>query len=77
MLLTHKETIKRSTGRYFRFVEAALSAVKAPPLPLYSCKYSKKEYTEYGVHRNLPKGKESRFELIWLPCLVSHPLADH
>ena len=46
MLITRKETIKRSTGRYFRFVEAALSTVKASHLPLYSCKYSKKVYTQ-------------------------------
>jgi uncharacterized protein YjhX (UPF0386 family) len=45
MLITRKETITRSTGRYFRFVEAALSTVKAFLLPLYSCKYSKKVYT--------------------------------
>jgi hypothetical protein len=46
MLITRKETITRSTGRYFRFVEAALSTVKASHLPLYSCKYSKKVYTQ-------------------------------
>jgi len=46
MLITRKETITRSTGRYFRFVEAALSTVKASLLPLYSCKYSKKVYTQ-------------------------------
>jgi len=46
MLITRKETIKRSTGRYFRFVEAALSTAKASHLPLYSCKYSKKVYTQ-------------------------------
>ena len=46
MLVTRKETITRSTGRYFRFVEAALSTVKASHLPLYSCKYSKKVYTQ-------------------------------
>ncbi len=46
MLITRKETITGSTGRYFRFVEAALSTVKASHLPLYSCKYSKKVYTQ-------------------------------
>jgi hypothetical protein len=46
MLITRKETITRSTGRYFRFVKAALSTVKASHLPLYSCKYSKKIYTQ-------------------------------
>ena len=46
MLITRKETITRSTGRYFRFVEAALSTVKASHLPLYSCNYSKKVYTQ-------------------------------
>jgi hypothetical protein len=38
MVVTCKETIKRSTGRYFWFVETAL--------PFYSCKYSKKLYTQ-------------------------------
>jgi len=46
MLITRKEIIIRSTGRYFRFVEAALSTVKASHLSLYSCKYSKKVYTQ-------------------------------
>jgi len=49
MLLTCKETIKRSAGRYFRFVEAALSTVKASHLPLYSHKYSKKVYTQHQL----------------------------
>ena len=46
MLSRRKETITKSSGRYFRFVEAALSTVAASHLPLYSCKYSKKIYTQ-------------------------------
>jgi len=45
MLLPRKDTITRSTGRYFRFVEAALSTMKTSRLPGYPCKYSKKVYT--------------------------------
>jgi len=33
-----------SSSQYIRLTEAAISAVRASHLPLYSCKYSKKTY---------------------------------
>ena len=38
-----------SSSRYIRLTEAALSAVKASHIPLYSCKYSKKTYTQHQL----------------------------
>jgi len=42
-----KETPKRSTSRNIRFIQAALSAVKSTRLSPYSCKYSKRVYTQH------------------------------
>lgn len=41
-----QETIKKSTSRNIRFIQAAISVVKSTHLNLYSCKYSKKIYTQ-------------------------------
>ena len=38
-----------SSSRYIRFTEVALSAIKASRLPRYSCKYSKKTYTQHQL----------------------------
>ena len=42
-----KETNKKSTSRNIRFIQAAISVVKSTHLKPYSCKYSKKTYTQY------------------------------
>ena len=44
-----KETIKRSASRNIRFIQAANSVVKSTHLNLYSCKYSKKIYTQHQL----------------------------
>jgi hypothetical protein len=44
-----KETIKRSTSRNIRFIRAAFSIVKAIRIGPYSCKFSKKIYTQYQL----------------------------
>ena len=41
-----KETIKRSAGRNIRFIQAAISVVNSTHLQPYSCKFSKKIYTQ-------------------------------
>jgi len=38
-----------SSSQDIRLTEAALSAVRASHLPLYSCKYSKKPYTQHQL----------------------------
>jgi hypothetical protein len=44
-----KETIKKLTSRNIRFIQAALSVVKSTRLSLFSCKYSKKIYTQHQL----------------------------
>jgi len=44
-----KETTKRLASRNIRFIRAAFSIVKAVRIPPYSCKYSKKIYTQYQL----------------------------
>jgi hypothetical protein len=44
-----KETIKRSASRNIRFIHAAISVVKSTHLPLYSCRFSKKLYTQHQL----------------------------
>ena len=44
-----KETIKKSASRNIRFIQAANSVVKSTHLKPYSCKYSKKTYTQYQL----------------------------
>ena len=44
-----KETIKRSTSRNIRFIQAALSVVNSTRISPYSCKYSKKVYTQHQL----------------------------
>jgi len=46
---SYKETIKRSASRNIRFIQAASSVVKSTHLKLYSCKYSKKTYTQHQL----------------------------
>jgi len=44
-----KETNKRLASRNIRFIRAAISIVKAIRITPYSCKYSKKIYTQYQL----------------------------
>lgn len=44
-----KETINRSASRNIRFIQAALTVVKSTRISPYSCKYSKKIYTQYQL----------------------------
>jgi len=44
-----KETTKRLASRNIRFVRAAISIVKSIRITPYSCKYSKKIYTQYQL----------------------------
>ena len=43
------ETIKRSTSRNIRFTQAALSVVNSTRISPYSCKFSKKVYTQHQL----------------------------
>jgi hypothetical protein len=49
MLITRKETIKKSTNRYIKFVEISLGLIRNSRIPLYSSKFSKKIYTEHQL----------------------------
>ena len=49
MLSNKKETIKKSASRNIRFIQAAISVVKSTHLKPYSCKFSKKIYTQHQL----------------------------
>jgi hypothetical protein len=44
-----KETIKRSASRNIRFIQAALSVVTSTRISPYSCKYSKRLFTQHQL----------------------------
>ena len=44
-----KETIKRSSGRFISFIKHAFSLVQSSHLTLYSCKYSRRDYTQHQL----------------------------
>jgi hypothetical protein len=44
-----KETNRKLSSRNIRFIRAAISIVKASRITPYSCKYSKKNYTQYQL----------------------------
>jgi transposase len=44
-----QETIKKSASRNIRFIQSALSIVKSTTISPYSCKYSKKTYTQHQL----------------------------
>jgi hypothetical protein len=44
-----KEPKKRTRNKYIRFIEAALPVVRSSRIPLYSCKYSKRVYTQHQL----------------------------
>ena len=49
MLVTNKETIKRSSGRIIRFIKHAYSLVQSSHLSRYSSKYSRRDYTQHQL----------------------------
>ena len=49
MQLTNKETIKKSSGRFISFIKHAYSLVQSTRLTPYSCKYSRKDYTQHQL----------------------------
>jgi hypothetical protein len=49
MLLTDKETIKKSSGRFISFVKHAFSVVQSSRISQYSCKYSRRDYTQHQL----------------------------
>jgi len=49
MLITCKETIKKSTNRYIKFVEISFGLIRNSRIPLYSSKFSKKIYTQHQL----------------------------
>jgi len=44
-----KETIKRSSGRFISFIKHAYSLVRSSRLSQYSCKYSRRDYTQHQL----------------------------
>ena len=44
-----KETIKRSASRNIRFIQAAISVVESTHLKPYSCKFSKKTFSQHQL----------------------------
>ena len=44
-----KETIKRSSGRFISFIKHAFSLVRSSHISLYSCKYSRRDYTQHQL----------------------------
>ena len=49
MLLTDKETIKKSSGRFISFVKHAFSIVQSSRISPYSCKYSRRDFTQHQL----------------------------
>jgi hypothetical protein len=49
MLISRKETIKKSTNRYIKFVEISFGLIRNSRIPLYSSKFSKKIYTQHQL----------------------------
>jgi hypothetical protein len=65
---TDKETIKKSSGRFISFIKHAYSLVQSSRITPYSCKYSRRDYTQHQL-LTLLLFKEYRKEdyrtLIW------------
>jgi len=49
MLVTNKETNKKLSGRFISFIKHAYSLVQSTRLSPYSCKYSRKDYTQHQL----------------------------
>ena len=44
-----KETNKKSSGRFISFIKHAFSLIRSSHLSLYSCKYSRRDYTQHQL----------------------------
>jgi len=49
MFSNDKETNKRSSGRFISFIKHAYSLIRSSHLSLYSCKYSRRDYTQHQL----------------------------
>lgn len=49
MFSNDKETIKKSSGRFISFIKHAFSLVRSSHLSRYSCKYSRRDYTQHQL----------------------------
>jgi len=49
MPITTKEPVHGSTNKYISFIDAALDAVKASRIPLYSSRFAKKTYNQHQL----------------------------
>lgn len=49
MSSNHKETIKRSASRFISFIKHAFSIVHSSRISPYSCKYSRRDYTQHQL----------------------------
>jgi len=49
MLVTSKETIKKSSGRLISFIKHAFSIVQSSRISPYSCKYSRRDFTQHQL----------------------------
>ena len=49
MLVTNKETNKKSSGRFISFIKHAFSLVRSSHIADYSCKYSRRDYTQHQL----------------------------
>jgi len=49
MPISNKEPVHGSTNKYISFIDAALDAVKASRIPLYSSRFSKKTYNQHQL----------------------------
>lgn len=49
MFSNHKETNKKSSGRFIIFIKQAFSVVQSSRITQYSCKYSRRDYTQHQL----------------------------
>jgi transposase len=49
MLINGKETIKRSSGRFISFIKHAFAIVQSSRITPYSCKYSRRDFTQHQL----------------------------
>lgn len=48
-IISHKEPLLRSSNKYIRFLEAAYPLVQSSRISRYSCKYSRRTYTQHQL----------------------------
>ena len=49
MLVTGRETIKKSSGRFISFIKHAFAIVQSSRITPYSCKYSRRDFTQHQL----------------------------